>query len=220
MEAPRTRRRTSEVRQLLLVAANEVFSRKGLSATTDDIAAEAGVSRTLIFRHFGSKWDLFQASQLQPFLDLMEGFRAAWDAQSEEVWDERKLMRSMVELMYDGFRAHSVGLLGLASIDMLDPEAARKARESLDRVFADVVEVGKQEARRRGWFSEKDLELSIRMIIGTVASITVLEPLFVPSGRRRPSRAQMVEHLTNLVLYGIRLAPPEVEMSKRKARSA
>ena len=200
----RTRRRTAEVRQLLLDAAGEVFSRKGYAeATTDDIAAEAGVSRTLIFRHFGSKWDLFRESQLQPFLDLMEGFRATWDAQEEQVWDEYKLMHTMVGLMYDSFRAHSAGVLGLASMDMLDPEARRQARELLDKVFAEVVEIGKKEARRRRTFSEKDLDLVIRMIIGTVASMTVLEPLFVPTGRRRPSRAQMVDQLTNFALHGI-----------------
>lgn len=204
---PRTRRRTSEVRELLLEAATDVFSRKGYAATTtDDIAAEAGVARTLIFRHFGSKSDLFRASQLQPFIDLLEGFRGTWNAQQEGVWTEHRLMRTMVAHMYDSFRAHRSGVLGAA--EALDPEAARGTREVLDRVFADVTEIGKQEARRRGWFSEDNLDLSIRMIIGAVASMSVLDPLFLPTGRTRPSRDQIIDHLTALVLYGIRLAPP------------
>ena len=204
---PRTRRRTAEVRELLLEAATEVFSRKGYAATTtDDIAAEAGVARTLIFRHFGSKSDLFRASQLQPFIDLLEGFRGTWNAQEEGVWTEHRLMRTMVAHMYDSFRAHRSGVLGAA--EALDPEAAKETREVLDRVFADVTEIGKQEARRRGWFSEDNLDLSIRMIIGTVASMSLLDPLFLPAGRTRPSRDQIIDHLTALVLYGIRLTPP------------
>lgn len=205
---PRTRRRTSEVRELLLEAATDVFSRKGYAATTtDDIAAEAGVARTLIFRHFGSKSDLFRASQLQPFIDLLEGFRETWNAQQEGVWTEHRLMRTMVAHMYDSFRAHRSGVLGAA--EALDPEAAKETREVLDRVFADVTEIGKQEARRRGWFSEDNLDLSIRMIIGTVASMSILDPLFLPAGRTRPSRDQIIDHLTALVLYGIRLTPPD-----------
>ncbi|HEY1970050.1 MAG TPA: TetR/AcrR family transcriptional regulator [Pseudonocardia sp.] len=208
---PRTRRRTSEVRELLLDAATEVFARKGYAATTtDDIAAEAGVARTLIFRHFGTKSDLFRASQLQPFIDLVEGFRATWNAQQDEVWTEHRLMRTMVGHMYDSFRAHRSGVLGVAAAaEALDPEAARETRAVLDRVFADVSEIGMQEARRRGSFSEHNLDLSIRMIMGMVASMSVLDPLFLPSGRNRPSRDQIVEHLTAMALYGIRLADRE-----------
>ncbi|MDT7753573.1 MAG: hypothetical protein QOD96_7235 [Pseudonocardiales bacterium] len=208
---PRTRRRTSEVRELLLDAATEVFARKGYAATTtDDIAAEAGVARTLIFRHFGTKSDLFRAAQLQPFIDLLAGFRETWNAQQEEVWTEYRLMRTMVSTMYDSFRAHRTGVLGVASsAEAMDQDVARETRAVLDQVFQDVTEIGKQEARRRGWFSEVNLELSIRMIIGMVASMTVLEPLFVPGGRARPSRDQIIDHLTNLVLYGIRLKPPD-----------
>ena len=205
----RTRRRTSEVRELLLDAATEVFARKGYAATTtDDIAAEAGVARTLIFRHFGSKSDLFRASQLQPFIDLLEGFRATWSAQQDEVWTAERLMRTMVGQMYDSFRAHRSGVLGLAaSTEALDADAAKEAREVLDAVFADVTEIGKREARRRGWFAEEDLELSIRMIIGMVASMSTLDPLFLPGGRNRPSKNQIVDQLTALALYGIRLRP-------------
>ena len=208
---PRTRRRTSEVRELLLDAAAAVFARKGYAATTtDDIAAEAGVARTLIFRHFGSKSDLFRASQLQPFIDLMEGFRASWSAQEIEVWTAERLMRTMVEQMYDSFRAHRHGVLGLASsVEALDQETAREAREVLDNVFADVFEIGKQEARRRGWFSEEDLELSIRMIVGMVASMSTMDLLFLPAGRARPSKNQILDHLTALALYGIRLRAEE-----------
>ncbi|MBV9314101.1 MAG: TetR/AcrR family transcriptional regulator [Pseudonocardia sp.] len=207
---PRTRRRTSEVRELLLDAATDMFARKGYAATTtDDIAAEAGVARTLIFRHFGSKSDLFRATQLQPFIDLLEGFRGTWNAQRDEVWTEEQLMRTMVAQMYDSFRAHRTGVLGVASAaDALAPEATRETYAVLDRVFADVTEIGKLEARRRGWFSEHNLDLTIRMIIGMVASMTVLDPLFVPAGRARPTRDQIIDHLTALALYGIRLAPP------------
>lgn len=52
----------SERRQALLAAAARAFARGGYAATSlDDVAAEAGVSRVLIYRHFDSKAQLYRA---------------------------------------------------------------------------------------------------------------------------------------------------------------
>jgi TetR/AcrR family transcriptional regulator len=49
-------------RRLLLKAAIESFAQKGFSGTkTKDIAAAAGVSEAILFRHFASKEDLYHA---------------------------------------------------------------------------------------------------------------------------------------------------------------
>jgi AcrR family transcriptional regulator len=49
-------------RQALLAAAARAFARGGFAATSlDDVAAEAGVSRVLIYRHFDSKEQLYRA---------------------------------------------------------------------------------------------------------------------------------------------------------------
>jgi len=49
-------------RRQLLKAAIEVFAQKGFSGTkTKDIAAAAGVSEAILFRHFSSKEDLYHA---------------------------------------------------------------------------------------------------------------------------------------------------------------
>jgi AcrR family transcriptional regulator len=49
-------------REQILVAATEAFARNGFAATSlDDIAAQAGVTRVLLYRHFDSKTDLYQA---------------------------------------------------------------------------------------------------------------------------------------------------------------
>ncbi len=54
---PRARRR-----EQILAAATEAFARSGFAATSlDDIAAEAGVTRAVLYRHFDSKTDLYQA---------------------------------------------------------------------------------------------------------------------------------------------------------------
>jgi AcrR family transcriptional regulator len=51
-----------ERRRALLDAAARAFARGGYAATSlDDVAAEAGVSRVLIYRHFQSKTELYGA---------------------------------------------------------------------------------------------------------------------------------------------------------------
>jgi AcrR family transcriptional regulator len=49
-------------REQILAAATKAFARNGFAATgLDDIAAEAGVTRVILYRHFDSKTDLYQA---------------------------------------------------------------------------------------------------------------------------------------------------------------
>jgi AcrR family transcriptional regulator len=54
---PRARRR-----EQILAAATEAFARSGFAATSlEDVAAEAGITRVVLYRHFDSKADLYQA---------------------------------------------------------------------------------------------------------------------------------------------------------------
>ncbi|MDA3625649.1 TetR family transcriptional regulator [Saccharopolyspora sp. WRP15-2] len=49
-------------REQILDAATRAFARGGHSATSlDDVAAEAGISRVILYRHFDSKTDLYRA---------------------------------------------------------------------------------------------------------------------------------------------------------------
>jgi AcrR family transcriptional regulator len=61
MSAPPKRRLTAEERRTgILDAALSVFSQRGFhAASIDDIAAEAGVSKALIYEHFSSKQELY-----------------------------------------------------------------------------------------------------------------------------------------------------------------
>jgi AcrR family transcriptional regulator len=60
--APTRRLRRTERRDQILVAATRAFARSGFAATSlDDIAAEAHISRVILYRHFDSKTDLYRA---------------------------------------------------------------------------------------------------------------------------------------------------------------
>src|SRR5437868_665668 len=137
----RTRRRPAEVRQLLLDAGERVFTAKGYEgSTTDEIAAEAGVARSVLYRHFETKADLFHAAVLLPFVDFLREYGTAWRAQAEEPWDDERLMRTMVGLFYDSFDTHRGTILALAtSAGSLDETANAQLDAELDRFFATML---------------------------------------------------------------------------------
>ncbi|HEU4539553.1 MAG TPA: TetR/AcrR family transcriptional regulator [Jiangellaceae bacterium] len=52
-----------ERRRALVAAATRAFAKDGFAATSlEDVAAEAGVSKVLIYRHFDTKAELYQAA--------------------------------------------------------------------------------------------------------------------------------------------------------------
>src|SRR6266536_2952158 len=57
-----TRLNATDRRRQLVETALDLFSRKGFGGTTTkEIAAAAGVAETIIFRHFATKQDLYNA---------------------------------------------------------------------------------------------------------------------------------------------------------------
>jgi AcrR family transcriptional regulator len=62
LKEPVRRLPRAQRREQILAAATRTFARNGFTATgLDDIAAEAGITRVLLYRHFDSKTDLYQA---------------------------------------------------------------------------------------------------------------------------------------------------------------
>jgi AcrR family transcriptional regulator len=199
------------VRALLLTAAEKEFARKGyVHTTTDDIAAAAGVTRSVMYRHFPSKSDLFREAVLTPFLEFLRDYRAVWEGQLDERWPAERVMRTMVSLLYDSMRDHRDAVLGLVSAQTaLQPEVAAEVDRLFDEFFADMLVIGTDTAAPVGWIPlDENLELSVRMVLAMVTAAAVLDPVFLPKGRKRPTRDQIIDRLSALALYGLRLGPP------------
>jgi AcrR family transcriptional regulator len=59
---PRRRLPTAQRRELLAKAASELFAQRGYEhVKMDEVAARAGVTKVIVYRHFGSKKDLYLA---------------------------------------------------------------------------------------------------------------------------------------------------------------
>jgi AcrR family transcriptional regulator len=206
------RRSSAEVRQLLLGAAGRVFTAKGYArATVDEIADAAGVSMSVAFRHFPTKGDLFREALLEPFSESMRTFADSWQRSFTEPIDEMQVMRELVTDLYDSIHGHEDAVKGLITVeDSLDEQTAGEIAAALDQIFDQLHQIAEQEAQRRGWFSGAETELTSRLLFCMVTSTVVYRRWYLPSGRDKVSRTRLIEHMTKLMLYGLRLsAAPE-----------
>ena len=88
-------------------AASEEFGSNGYSrARTADIARKAGVSENLLFRHFGSKANLFNAAVFLPIEQHFAEFSER-NAGSRESEDREQLSRKYIAEVQDFIRDHA-----------------------------------------------------------------------------------------------------------------
>jgi AcrR family transcriptional regulator len=205
------RRSTREVKQLLLDAAVREFSAKGYGGTTtDDVAESAGVSLSVLFRHFPAKADLFREAVMQPFVESLRLFTEQWERSLIEPVGEQEVMRLVISDLYDHLRDHPDALAALLAADYtVDDEMADDIKQLFDQIFSHLARLGEREAARREWFSGDQMELNSRLLVALIASTVAHKKWFLPSGRKRISREKLINHMTALMLYGLRLTPPE-----------
>ena len=78
MVSSTTRKTKEERREEILDAALEVFAEDGyVGASTEEIAAKAGISQPYVFRLFGTKKELFKAVVARCFRETLEAFQRA-----------------------------------------------------------------------------------------------------------------------------------------------
>jgi AcrR family transcriptional regulator len=78
-----TAERADHRRRELLEAADRVVLRDGPGASMNAIAAEAGITKPILYRHFGDKGGLYAALAKRHTDALLEALRAALDAPAE-----------------------------------------------------------------------------------------------------------------------------------------
>jgi len=127
MAAPATQRRlpVAERRALIVEAAGRLFGERGYDgARLDEIAAAAGVTKPIVYRHFDSKRDLYLAL-LDRHRDDLAGFVASMPADGTR---EQRL-RAVLEIWLDYVEAHSYTWKMLFRDTGGGPEIAARRRE-------------------------------------------------------------------------------------------
>ncbi|HVV58756.1 MAG TPA: TetR/AcrR family transcriptional regulator [Gaiellaceae bacterium] len=143
MTSTRPRLTAEERRQAVLDTACRVFSRSSYrGATTAEIAREAGITEPILYRHFGSKRDLYLACLEEAWRDLR--------AVSEDA--VRKSPETCLGAVADAYmeRRSKLRLVDLwvqALSESEDPVIAKALRRQIREVhafFADLIRDGQE----------------------------------------------------------------------------
>lgn len=209
-ERTRQRRRPADLRELILASAEEAFSRLGYADTsTVEVARAAGVTRSVLARHFPTKQDLFRAAMEQPLRSFVADWGPTWRAQLDTPWSDTDLMREFIGDLYRNVRAHrgAVRLLLLHG-DQLDAELAADVWEALHLGVSTLCDVARREFPRRG-FPTVHIDLTVRAVLSAILGFVALESAFeLMPGREPVSEDEVVEHLADLLLHGFDLGRP------------
>jgi AcrR family transcriptional regulator len=73
------RRDAARNRQLLIASAREVFARRGIEASLDDVARHAGVGVGTAYRHFANKYELLTAIMTQSIEEFITAIESTLD---------------------------------------------------------------------------------------------------------------------------------------------
>jgi AcrR family transcriptional regulator len=173
VNAPPKRRLTGEERRTgILDAALAVFSQSGYhSASIDDIAREAGVSKALIYEHFASKQELYGdliARNARELTQRLAGALVGLELESSAARLAAGLdaFFAFVEERRDAWR--------MLFRDASDPESAAVLERMLEQVTAEVTLLISQDPGARELDSAEDtrgLRLLATMLVGGAQSM-------------------------------------------------
>jgi AcrR family transcriptional regulator len=139
--------RRAERRAELLRAANQVVKRDGPNASMSAIAAEGGVTKPILYKHFGDKGGLYQAIAEFYVRQLMERLRDALKSEN----DPHGLIRRTIDA-YIGFveeEPEAYRFLMHRAISER-PEAEATVSQFIQQVAREVAVILGEELRRAG----------------------------------------------------------------------
>jgi AcrR family transcriptional regulator len=196
-ETTATRRRDSERarrrerrREELLDAADRVIHRRGTGVSMDEIASEAGITKPVLYRHFGDKDGLYTALTERYIAELVVALRSAVEAT-----DPRTRLAATIDayLSYVEREPERYRFLLHASDQ---PRTAPLMEDFRRRHIANCAFAAVETIRRAGLapgFAEPWAQCVVGMV--RAAGTSWLESRSLP-------RAQLVEYLTTILWDG------------------
>lgn len=200
--SPRRKRMSAQDRRAqIIAAARQVFVAQGLNGTrTRDIAAEAGINEALLYKHFASKEELFDAAVVEPLQDAVSRLTTTSTtppAEHESSLDEmreraRLFIRDLALVMQD-----LAPLLGVMLFGGEEP-ASSHYRTSVDPLLKQIADVVR---KNLGWWDHRsfDPDLVVRLIFGAVWFETASSRL----ESRTPDVDTIARELSTAVVLGL-----------------
>jgi AcrR family transcriptional regulator len=195
-----------DLRARILKAAHDLFTKQGYqSTTTKEISARARVAEPTIFRHFGSKVELFEASILEPFNQVVDEWTKSWAAMPTEITLEElaeNLVAGLYTLIWEDRRIFRELLAARSDPQSALHQSAVTISAQFRQGFSAVLDVGVDIARAR-----ELVYVDPPATIGAVASMIIGSVLLgdwaYPANRRTPGRTRMVREMARLIVDGI-----------------
>jgi AcrR family transcriptional regulator len=168
--APRARMAAADRRAAILEAARAAFADAGYHETSLDAVAErAGVSKALLYEHFGSKRELFVAMLEMHVRELIERISGA--VAGAEPGEPR--MRAGLEAFF-GFVEERRGAWRIMFRNADDPDVTVRLDRLRNEVAAAIVQLMSEEAAAKGLdFPELPqlVEMIAQQLVGAMQSL-------------------------------------------------
>jgi AcrR family transcriptional regulator len=211
--AAKVRVKRGTAQQHLLDSAQHLFAERGYrGTTTKDIAQNAGVSENLIFRYFNSKSDLLLASVVNPLFAILQHFSDDWRRNDDfRAQSHEEIIHGFVGEVVDLIGSHH----GLARA-ILNLLVERPPDFDTAAIGARFVEILKAMGPEMGEFlrgralTSTNPGLALRMGIISAFTNVVLLPESYGAGEQPPTKAAIVDELTNFIVYGLQPPPPRL----------
>lgn len=200
----RTPRKPAEIRALLLASARRVFASKGYqAATTMEIAKDAGVAHGLLFRHFGTKAELFEQAVFEPFQAGIGEVLAQWSTYGDQPHSPTVSSTDFVELVYAFLRDNAQLVAALASTPHYDDRVNDDGPDpSLSRLLDAITAAAQTEVAVHGW-TGIDIPIAVRVAFCAILGITVFDRWVFPQGPRHPDEARVKSELATFLAAGL-----------------
>lgn len=199
---PQPRLSAPERREQIISAARLVFQQSGFTgARTRDLAATAGVNEALLYRHFQSKEELFEAAVATPLEEAVGTLIELSSDPPEKFDSDGTVMHERTyQFIFDllGVMDEIGPLLGV----MLFGEADRAVEYFRDRINPALKEIENVvKANLSSWrHKEFDIELLVCAAVGMTWFLSTADRLC----ERERDRAATAEAITTMILEGVR----------------
>jgi TetR/AcrR family transcriptional repressor of mexJK operon len=195
-------------RDQILTGARRVFLRDGFAAaSTDDVAAEAGVSKRTLYAYYPSKEDLFvdvlrKLTIENPQTRVLESVRLAEPKSREELREAlAELARKVVGAMMN---PDYLALLRTIIADTHRfPQLGDLFRSTVPERGLREVQAMLERAREHGVIGEVNFEVATRAFFGPLLTYAVVDGLFRPVGKPQPPSPETIEEIVDLYIKAI-----------------
>jgi AcrR family transcriptional regulator len=200
-----SRRAPGEVRELVLESARELFSSHGYPSTsTKRIAERAGVAEALLFRHFGSKAQLFREAVVDPLVRVLHDYADQW-LSYEGPHEARQPVRSFIDTFFGALSDRRGFAMALTAASNYFDDVVEDAGAALADVLRAIEMVLVQEARTFG-YERLNPPVTARVGMGSVLGSAVFRG-WVFGTAPSISDERITTELEQMMIHGVRGRP-------------